>query len=235
VLLVTVLAAVVVIVPFVSEQRRTGARLTGAHLDAIGYFTAIGVAFMLFEAAQMQRLNIFLGYPIYALTVVLFGLLLSSSLGAYVFGRWVRVNDDGSARRVVLAGLGASLVLLIILGLITVPITRHLASRSTPVRIAVAALLVSPAGVFMGMFFPLGMRLVSGRNLMSLAWYWAINGMASTCAAVYGIALAISIGFGATYWCAVLAYLGAGLLALRLARARAPAPEPAPASAPEPA
>ena len=184
---------------------------------------------MFFEVAQMQRLNLFLGYPIYALTVVLFGLLLSSSLGAYLFGRLPRHRRPGHLAGVIKRVLTGTVTMLLLLGLVTVPITRHFMSSTTPVRIVVAALLVAPAGVFMGMFFPLGLRLCADRALMSLAWYWAVNGMASTCAAVYGIALAISIGFGVTYWAAVIGYIVAGTLAVRLVR------EPEVSSLPVPA
>jgi spermidine synthase len=218
VLLVTVLAVGVVAVPWIREQRRTGGPRGSTQVRAVGYFAAIGVAFMFFESAQMQRLNLFLGYPIYALTVVLFGLLLSSSLGAFLFDRLARIEDERDARGLVRIVFGATLGVLVLLGVLTVPITHHFASHTTPVRIVVAALLVAPAGVCMGMFFPLGLRLCADRALMSLAWYWAVNGMASTCAAVYGIALAISVGFGVTYWASVGGYLVAGALALQLVR-----------------
>ena len=46
------------------------------------YFAAIGLAFMMVEIGQLERLIVFLGHPIYGLTVVLFVLLLASSLGS---------------------------------------------------------------------------------------------------------------------------------------------------------
>jgi hypothetical protein len=51
------------------------------------FFTAIGLGFMLIETSQMQRLIIALGHPTYALSVVLFGLLLSSGAGSYLTSR----------------------------------------------------------------------------------------------------------------------------------------------------
>ena len=36
------------------------------------YFSAIGMGFMLIEISQMQRLMVFLGHPVYGLSVVLF-------------------------------------------------------------------------------------------------------------------------------------------------------------------
>jgi hypothetical protein len=50
-------------------------------------FAAIGVGFMLIEIAQMQRLTFLLGHPTFSLSVVLFGLLISSGAGSFVSGR----------------------------------------------------------------------------------------------------------------------------------------------------
>ena len=46
------------------------------------FFGAIGLGFMLVEISQVQRLTIFLGHPVYSLSVVLFSLLLSSGAGS---------------------------------------------------------------------------------------------------------------------------------------------------------
>ena len=63
----------------------TGSRQSGiaAHLL---FFAAIGFGFMLVEISQVQRLTIFLGHPVYSLSVVLFSLLLSSGLGSMSTG-----------------------------------------------------------------------------------------------------------------------------------------------------
>ena len=214
VLLVTLLGVAVVVVPLVRERRRSSVKLAAVDLETIAFFTAIGVAFMFFEAAQMQRLSIFLGYPIYALTVALFALLLSSSVGASYAGRlYERRGPDAIAPL-----LGALIPVLVVVGLATRPVIHHWESASTPVRVIVAALLVAPPGFFMGTAFPLGLRLGQQLSSMSLAWCWAVNGMASTCAAVYGIALSISMGFATTFWSSLVCYVVAAGLALRLVR-----------------
>ena len=215
VVLVSVLVVGVLIVPLLYARRQSALRLGLREVQALVFFTAIGFAFMLFEAAQMQRLNIFLGYPIYALTVALFALLLSSSLGSVVAGRVF--NRRGPASLPWL--LGCLLGVLIVIGIATVPVMHQFEAASTPVRIAVAALLIAPAGFFMGMAFPLGLRLCERATSVSLAWFWAVNGMASTCAAVYGIALSISWGFTVTYWTSVACYLVAAAVGGALARA----------------
>ena len=53
------------------------------------YFVAIGLGYILVEIAFIQRFVLFLGHPTYALTVVVFLLLLSSGAGSLVSRRWL--------------------------------------------------------------------------------------------------------------------------------------------------
>ena len=48
----------------------------------IAYFGALGMGFIVCEIALMQRLILLLGHPIYTLVVILFTILLASSLGS---------------------------------------------------------------------------------------------------------------------------------------------------------
>ncbi len=57
------------------------------------YFVAIGLGYILVEIAFIQRFVLFLGHPTYALTVVVFLLLLSSGAGS-MFSRWWRVETS---------------------------------------------------------------------------------------------------------------------------------------------
>ena len=62
-----------------SPCRRAGAR---PELLALLYFIAVGFGFILVEISLIQRFVLFLGHPTYALTVVVFLLLLSSGAGS---------------------------------------------------------------------------------------------------------------------------------------------------------
>src|SRR5512146_1322416 len=53
------------------------------------YFIAIGLGYLLVEITLIQRFVLFLGHPVYALTVVVFLMLLSSGIGSLVSRRWV--------------------------------------------------------------------------------------------------------------------------------------------------
>jgi len=49
------------------------------------YFVAVGLGYILVEIAFIQRFVLFLGHPTYALTVVIFLMLLSSGAGSLFF------------------------------------------------------------------------------------------------------------------------------------------------------
>ena len=52
------------------------------------YFACLGMGFMLFEVALVQKLALVLGYPTYSLTVTLLALLVAAGLGSLASERW---------------------------------------------------------------------------------------------------------------------------------------------------
>ncbi len=159
------------------------------------YFAAIGLAFMMVEIGQLERLIVFLGHPIYGLTVVLFVLLVASSigsLGSRRFGRFIWL-------------LPVALAAFIF---ISPAVTRQLASASTASRIFVSAMLLFPSGFFMGMAFPLGIqRAARGGNAAPTAWYWGINGAFSVISSVLAVVVAVFWGVTMTLIVGLAAYI----------------------------
>lgn len=199
--IVVVLSITFIIAPLLLS--RSARRLpAGRH---VLFFCAIGFGFMLIEIAQMQRLGIFLGHPSYGLTVVLFTLLLSGGVGSWLSQAIAphRVSTHGG-----LALLGL-LIVLAGLGLVTVPVIEYFTPFGTSLRILVSVALLFPAGVFMGMAFPLGMRQASTSVHELTPWLFGVNGATSVCAAVIAAAISLAVGFSVTYWAGVLAYVGA--------------------------
>lgn len=161
------------------------------------YFAAIGLAFMMVEIGQLERLIIFLGHPIYGLTVVLFVLLLASSIGSLYsdrIGGWIWLLP------VVLAGF-----------IFVSPLfTRALVAASTPLRIMVSAALLFPSGFFMGMAFPLGIqkaRAADNSDSAPTAWYWGINGAFSVISSVLAVVVAVFWGVTITLVVGLAAYM----------------------------
>jgi len=194
---VVLMTTACIVIPLTRLRRGAGLEGAGPHLL---YFAAIGFGFMLVEISQLQRLTIFLGHPAYSLSVVLFSLLVSSGLGSLSTGR---VADGGAAVRPRLLVL---IAILVAFGTLTPAITHRFEAASTPIRIALAIAILSPAGFFMGMAFPLGMRLALQRAPRLAPWLWGVNGATSVCASVLAVVIAIGAGISAAFWTGTFCY-----------------------------
>jgi hypothetical protein len=173
----------------------------------LSFFAAIGFGFMLVEISQMQRLIIFLGHPTFALSVVLFAILLSSGLGSYATQRIRAASPVNTALSLLALAVGA----LSLFGLLTPRVTELFAGSTNPVRIGVAVAILLPIGFCMGMPFPLGMKLASQRTPRLTPWLWGINGATSVCASVVAVIIALAWGIASAFWTGVACYAGAFL------------------------
>jgi hypothetical protein len=180
-----------------------GTRPVRGDAALLTFFAAIGMGFMLIEISMLQRLIVFLGHPIYSLSVILFVLLLAGGIGSRVSAR---VPDER------LGGIGIKLLealfaVVAAAGFFTVPLVVGFQASGTAVRIAVSGTLLAAIGFVMGMAFPLGMRLaVSGRPQLA-PWLWGVNGAASVLASVLAVVIAMAFGISASFWSGVACYL----------------------------
>lgn len=191
---VVVLTGLCIIVPLVLARSR---ELAGSHdpgLHLLVYFGAIGFGFMLVEISQVQRLAIFLGHPVYSLSVVLFSLLLSSGAGSFSTKSLGGREQEARIRLVLL------LVVLVLFGAATPALVRHYQGASTPVRILVSVAILVPLGFFMGMAFPIGMARAMREKPALTPWLWGINGASSVCASVLAVVIALGGGISAAFW-----------------------------------
>jgi len=181
------------------------------------FFAAIGLGFLLVEVSQMQRLNVFLGHPIYGLSVVLFSLLLFSGIGSFATERIARPG----LRAVNLLPFAFLIPLLIAFGFVTPIVVHHFDSATTPLRILTATAILAPMGLAMGMPFPIGMKVVSTWPDAPTPLFWGINGATSVCASVLAVAIALSWGISAAFWVGCICYCAAAAgLAVALMRGR---------------
>ena len=88
-----------------------------------------------------------------------------------------------------------------------------------PLRIALTVLLLSPLGLCLGIFMPLGLRTVASLTPHAeeyVAWAWAINGFFSVISSVLTTMLSMSYGFDAVMWISLAVYAVGGLALLRI-------------------
>src|SRR5215813_4316986 len=195
--IVSSLSAIAIVAPLALRRR-----VRQSHsVRLMIYFAAIGLAFMMVEIGQLERLVVFLGHPIYGLTVVLFVLLLSSSIGSLYSHR---IGERIWLLPVVVASF-------IFVGPL---FTRAFVSASTPLRILVSAAMLFPSGFFMGMAFPLGIKKAGlTHDGAPTAWYWGINGAFSVISSVLAVVVAVFWGVTMTLLVGLVAYVVA-LIAL---------------------
>jgi hypothetical protein len=175
------------------------------------YFAALGAGFMLLEVALLQRFVLLLGHPVYSLTVTLFALLLGTGAGSFMSRSvaFARVRWTGLiaiACVVVTAGMAAYALPWIIDRAIAWPLAA---------RVGLAAALMLPAGVLLGIPLPAGMRLLAARRPALIPWGWGMNGAFSVVGATLAVFVAMNWGFSATLLTAGSVYaLAAALLSL---------------------
>src|SRR6202023_2215466 len=108
VLLLVLLISVIAVLAFLVLPLALGSRKGRQSPFPLLYFVAVGLGYILVEIAFIQRFVLFLGHPTYALTVVVFLLLLASGAGSLTSRRWL-----AETQRVWLPLLGiVSIVLL---------------------------------------------------------------------------------------------------------------------------
>ena len=181
------------------------------------YFVAIGLGYILVEIAFIQRFVLFLGHPTYALTVVVFLLLLSSGAGSLASRRWLSETTAAWQPLVfVVAGLALAVWELptVLSALIGIPFS---------LKLLVSAVLLGPLGFAMGMPFPTGLRALARTSAPDLPaaqfgepvstqnnaveWAWAMNAGSSVLGSVLAIVIALRFGLNVTLACGAVAYL----------------------------
>ncbi|OAE99863.1 hypothetical protein AYJ54_32310 [Bradyrhizobium centrolobii] len=205
-----------IVIPFMRLARR----MSSATLALpVTYFSAIGMGFMLIEISQMQRLMVFLGHPVYGLSVVLFTILLFSGIGSATAGAY-------APRPVaVIVRVMALLTTLVAAGLLTPLVTTWARSEATDMRILVSVLLLAPPAFCMGMMFPLGLSIWR-RYQGLLPFFWSTNGITSMLASVLGMALSIECGIARTYALGACCYVICAAIMIAASRLANPIARP---------
>ena len=166
------------------------------------YFSGIGIGYMFIEIILIQRFILYFGNVIYAAAAVVCLMLISSGLGSLV-------SQKISSKPSRVIGIFLIIILsLIIYAFMLSSILRTTIIFTLPVKIIFAILLITPAAFFMGMPFPLGLRILSEKSENQIPWAWGINGIFSVISTVLAVIVAIELGF---VWVMVFAVSAYGL------------------------
>ncbi len=182
---------------------------------ALLFFICIGAGYIIIQVALIQKFVLFLGHPTYALTVIIFSMLLSSGCGSFASKRLVG-DDVRKLARVLCVIIGVNIVL----ALIVPPISESGVALPFALKVLITVALISPLGFAMGMPFPTGLTLLERIMPASVRWAWAINAASSVMGSAAAMFLAIYVGLQLTLIVGSLFYFGALLSALRSPLAR---------------
>ncbi len=179
-------------------------------IRALLFFLFIGAGYILIQVALIQKFVLFLGHPTYALTVIIFSMLLSSGCGSLASKKLVQ-GDIPRLSRVLLLIVGA----IFVLSLILAPVAESGVALPFAVKVLISVALIAPVGFAMGMPFPTGLTLLERVMPASVRWAWAINSASSVMGSAAAMFLAIYLGLHVTLMIGGLLYLGALFSAIR--------------------
>jgi hypothetical protein len=169
-------------------------------VTSLVYFGAIGLGFLLIEVVLVQRFVLFLGFPTYALSVVLFALLVFTGIGARLSARLL------GARSRSVALLNAVVAVLASTALWLQPLLEALIDLPFATRVLVAVTVIGPIGMLLGMPMPIGLDRLRATHQSGVPFAWGVNGVASVLASVLGVLIALLYGFTAVALTAAACY-----------------------------
>ncbi len=202
----TVLSVIAVLAPLGISARRNR-QLARPSARLLGYFALLGVGFMTVEIPIIQKLTVYLGRPVYSLAIVLFTILLFSSLGSLWSGRWTTEKLKRNLQWVFPA---IAVMALLHAGTALWPLPQTM-GLSFGLRLVVTMVLLAPLALLMGIPFPSGVRWVGRHHPGVIPWLWGINGVMSVLGSALATALAIHFGFRITLLIAAGFYALAGV------------------------
>lgn len=178
------------------------------------YFFGAGVSYMCVEIGLIAKTELFLGSPLYAVAVILALFLASNALGAYLQDRLPLFRRPAMVVLPAVAATGWGV-------LATHLCNSHLLALPLPIKIVCAALAIGPAGLFLGMFYPLGVeRVVQAGRRAAVPGTYAVATLSSVWGAAWAMTAITNIGFSAVILLGAAGYTVTGALYLVARRPR---------------
>ena len=204
---VLVLSAVLVLLPLAANKKRGQKVAAGDTLRPLSYFAFLGIAYLFMEIAFIQKMILCLENPSYAASTVIASVLIGSGMGSLLSQRVQSLNDP----RILLALAGV----VVVYSLMLPEVIAVISPLPLWQKIIFSIILVMPAGILMGIPFPLGISALSAARSTLIPWAWAVNGCFSVLAPVLATMLALSAGFQFVLISGAASYLAAFFLIRR--------------------
>ena len=210
---VSIVATLIILAlpPLVLRQRLQSEPGT---IGGLLYFLFIGAGYILIQVALIQKFILFLGHPTYALTVIIFSMLVFSGMGSFFSKRLI--GDSQGRLSTVMLVIAA---LIVLLALVVTPVTSSGVGLPFLLKILISVALIAPAAFAMGTPFPTGLTRLERAMPSAVRWAWSINAASSVLGSAAAIFLAIYLGLettliigGGLYVCALFSVVLSPLL-----------------------
>ena len=172
----------------------------------VAYFILLGAGYMLVEVTYLQKFILFLGQPAYAMSAVLFSMLVFSGLGSL----WSRKSEP-TPRIVGVAVLAVGLLVLV-QALWLGWLIRSFLGWHIWAKFAIAVGLIGPLAFAMGMPFPTGLRMLGRRTQSAIPLAYCANGCSSVVGSAGTIVLGSLTGFSNVLAISAFVYFAAYLV-----------------------
>jgi hypothetical protein len=166
------------------------------------YFSLIGAGFMMIEIGLILRLSVFLGHPVYALGILLFTILLSAGTGSF-YSEHIPLTSK--PWKYILPCFAA--IMIIVIKFILDILMSGMVSSPELIKIIVSIIVIFPLGFVMGMFFPMGMKLVKSSSESQTPWFWGLNGIFGVLFSALAVFFSIYSGISTNFYLASVCYL----------------------------
>jgi len=191
---VIILALIFIILPLFRIGMKGGNKVW-----VIVYFSALGIGYMFLEIVFIKYFVLYLGHPIYSVATVISVMLISSGLGSYYSSR---VRTQKSLLKIT----GIITLLILIYSFFIGSFLSSTVGLADAYKIAVTGVIIALPSFFMGMPFPLGLKIVNHFKESNVPWAWGINGCVSVISTSLAVIIAVEMGFMAMLLFAALAY-----------------------------
>ncbi len=149
------------------------------------YFSCLGIGYIVFEIALLPKFTLYLGSPLYSLSLILFSLLLASGFGSYFSPRFEKKM------------IWVTFTLITLMCVYAFSLERlfsETAGFDILQRAITTVALVMIPGFFMGIFLPTGIRLVNTSEPRITPWMWNINSVTSVLGSIIAPSVALLAG-----------------------------------------
>ncbi|KUO65880.1 MAG: hypothetical protein APF84_01075 [Gracilibacter sp. BRH_c7a] len=165
------------------------------------YYSYIGLGFMLIEIPLIQKLILLFGHPTLTFSVVIPILLLAAGLGS--------LSSKIITTKVTMRTIG--IIIFVYTGILFVYLPRFIDTfqgADLSLKILATFLLLLPLGLFMGIPFPSGLKIMKDRGITDyVPLMWGINGWMSVVGSILSLVLAMSLGYNITLLVGASLYL----------------------------